>query len=455
MNRFGAAVIGLLAAAWLMFVAAVYLPDVGRGFVKDDFGWVEAGQRAARAPAGAILLPRTGFYRPLVDLSFAADSIAYGMKPRGYGFTNLALYIACVGAIGMLGRALRLSPPAAAVAALAWAVNPHGINMAVVWISGRTSLWLTLCAVLSAIAMLRQRHVWMAAALMGALASKEEAVVLPFVLLAWHALLMRDGTASRRTAIAALVPLAVYAAMRTHATAFTPMSAPAYYQFSFSPETVAYNLFEYVDRGATVALIALALAVAVLRVRPDAAGNRRVIGAGAVWFLGGYALTVFLPIRSSLYAVFPSVGAAIACAAVVDRMIVSPVVPRRRVIGFAAAAAATLVAAIPIYRARNGRYVEPARLSERALRTIAAETTTVPQPATIVLHDTPDPMSSFVGAFGTFATNAVRLESGRDVNVWIDPPPGGWQLAGLRPPDANAVAIAFAVDRGRVFKIEE
>src|SRR5262249_9136122 len=150
MDRHAAAAIALLATAWFVFVAAVYLPDIGRGFVKDDFGWIDAGRRAAHAPAAAFVERKTGFYRPLGELSFAAHTTLYGLAPRGYGFTNLALYVACVTAIVLLGRVLGLSPVAASLAALIWAVNPHGINMALVWISGRTSLLLTLCSVVAA-----------------------------------------------------------------------------------------------------------------------------------------------------------------------------------------------------------------------------------------------------------------------------------------------------------------
>jgi hypothetical protein len=70
----------------------------------------------------------------------------------------------------------------------------------------------------------------------------------------------------------------------------------------------------------------------------------------------------------------------------------------------------------------------------------------------ITLHDISDPMSNFAGAFGTFATNAVRLRTGWEVQVWIDPPPGGWQLAGVRPPTSDRAIISFAVDHGRIWR---
>jgi hypothetical protein len=122
----------------------------------------------------------------------------HGVEPRGYGFTNFALYVACIAALWWLCRALRLPPPAATLAAIVWAVNPHGINVAVVWISGRTALCLTLCALLAAAAMVRRQYWWTAFWLAGALASKEEALALPAILLIWHGLLVRDPTDNGR-----------------------------------------------------------------------------------------------------------------------------------------------------------------------------------------------------------------------------------------------------------------
>src|SRR5262249_49948255 len=382
-----------------------------------------------------------------------ADTTLYGLAPRGYGFTNLALYVACVTAIVLLGRVLGLSPVAASLAALIWAVNPHGINMALVWISGRTSLLLTLCSVVAAIAMLKGRMAWMAAAVSAALASKEEAIALPFILLAWHVLLVEDRRSRWRVAIAALAPLAVYAALRQHSAALTPASAPPYYQFSFAPAAMLGNALEYADRAATIGVIALIVAAAALRASPAAAMRSRLLGACVVWFAGASALTLFLPIRSSLYAVFPSVGAAVACAALIEQMLIPAASQRPQILRVAAATAVMLVASMPIYRARNGRYVEPAPLSERARQPTAPPTARAPAGATIVLRDVSDPASSFVGACGTFAAGAVRLKSGVALNVWIEPPPADWHLAGLQPPERGEAAIEFAVDRGRIFRV--
>src|SRR5262249_40571610 len=195
----GSTFIAVLIAAWAIFAMAVYLPDVGRGFVKDDFGWVETGRAALDAPSD-VLFPQTpGFYRPAVALTFAADYLLHDSRPRGYGFTNLALYVLCIGAIAAMGRAIGLSAAASTLAAFVWSVNPHGLNMALVWISGRTSLCLALFAVLAAAAFIRRRYGWTAIWMTCALASKEEAVALPVILLAWDRLLARRGAESPRS----------------------------------------------------------------------------------------------------------------------------------------------------------------------------------------------------------------------------------------------------------------
>ena len=162
----------VLAAAWLLFIAAVYLPDLGRGFVRDDFAWIEAGRTILNRPLNAIVPDAPGFYRPLVSLSFAADFALHGLAPRAYGWSNLALFLGCAIALWRLSRRVGLSAGGASVAVLAWSANPHGINMALVWLSGRTALCLTFFAILAATAVLQRRYVCTAAALAAALASK-------------------------------------------------------------------------------------------------------------------------------------------------------------------------------------------------------------------------------------------------------------------------------------------
>ena len=94
-------------------------------------------------------------------------------------------------AIACLARVLQLPTGACLFAAGVWLMNFHGINMAVLWISGRTALLLTLFAVLAAIAAARGRPAAAAILAFAAMLSKEEAVLLPVVLIVILALVTR------------------------------------------------------------------------------------------------------------------------------------------------------------------------------------------------------------------------------------------------------------------------
>ena len=102
---------------------------------------------ADRQDLVALFARHTGFYRPLVALSFAADYAAFGNRPLGYGLTDLSLAIACAALIYLLLRSLLLSAYASVAGSALWLLNFHGIDMAVLWTSGRTALLLVLTSV--------------------------------------------------------------------------------------------------------------------------------------------------------------------------------------------------------------------------------------------------------------------------------------------------------------------
>jgi len=419
-------------------VAAAYLPGVGRGFIKDDFAWI-AGSRFAGALGWLEPFRRhNGFYRPLVSLSFAADERLFGLEPLGYGLTNLALVGAGMALIVLLARVLGMAWPWGLLAAGLWGLNPHGIASGVLWISGRTSLLLTAFALAAGIAFAAGRAGWAALACLLALLCKEEAVLLPAVLAAWAVLLPADG-ASRTRALARrgailLLPLAAYLLLRSRTAAYLPWSAPGFYRPTLSPAALARNALEYADRACTLAAAAVLLASALLGrwPRPDAR-ERRWLALGLIWLAGGYGLTVFLPVRSSLYAVFPSAGAALAAAALGHAAWrAAPPARRRRVL---LAAALAPLALVPLLWSRNARLVRTARLSARALAAIAAQREGLAAGRLLVLHDAPDARPNLASAFGTLLPEAVRLATGLpDARAWLEPPPPDWQAAGLQPP---------------------
>src|SRR5262249_37117327 len=159
------------------------------------------------------------FFRPMVSLSFGANRWICDLEPRCYGLTNLVLAIACAAAIYALARSLAIPRGGALLASAVWAFNWHGIEMGVLWISGRTALVAVLLSTLAAAAFARQR-MWLAAALcLAAMLAKEEAILVPAVLVAWGAVESRLGERVDRRGVAwfavvSIVCVAVYLTLR-------------------------------------------------------------------------------------------------------------------------------------------------------------------------------------------------------------------------------------------------
>ncbi len=304
----------LLLLSPLLAFALAYVPDMGHGFIKDDFRWIRESSVERVPDALALLLSDNGFYRPLVSLSFALDHALFGTWPFGYALTNLLLILAAALALYGLARGLGLSAGAAAFAAAALLLNPHGVKDAILWISGRTSGLLLLLSLLAGLAFVRGR-VWLAAGgVFLALLSKEEAILLPAVLAAWAGL-RAEGDLPQRLRLALVrswplfLPLPLYLALRSFTHAYLPGTAPAHYRFGLEPALLARNLLEYADRACLFTFLTLVVLALAVRRRPRLeAGERRVLLWSLAWIAGGYGLTLWLPVRSSLYALFPSAG---------------------------------------------------------------------------------------------------------------------------------------------------
>ena len=452
---------GLLIATLL----AIYLPGLGHGFIKDDFVWIASNQIVGLADLIAVFRHAPDFYRPLVALSFTADWWLFGSEPLAYGLTNLALLLAAAAALGSLAVALGMNRGSALVAAALWSLSFHGINMSVLWISGRTALLATLFALLAARAFTRGRA-WPAAgwALL-AMLSREDAVLLPFVLLAWTALLppadvgggKRGPRIYSRRVVRRTGPLfavlAAYLAARAGAGAMTLWTAPVFYRFTLDPVTVSRNVLEYLDRAATLPVAAALVMAAIAGTLPRPTARQwRHAALGAMWMIGGYGLTVLLPVRSSLYAVGPGAGSALAGAALLAAIwgSVTPRV-RRRMVG---AAVLATVLAVPVHWSRNDRWVQWARLSTHVLDEIAPVAAGLPPDRVVWLDDDRSVRTNLDAAFGTLIEEAVRVRTGVTRRVWIEPPVIDWRTAGLVPPDAKDIAARFALRDGVLARVD-
>jgi hypothetical protein len=421
----------LIAAALVLLLVAIYGFDIGHGFVKDDFAWIASSR--VRHPHDVVRFftdPASGFYRPLVAVSFAIDELLFGLAPRPYAFTNLAIFLVCLTGLVMLMEALGASRSFGVFAAAVWAFNVHGINMALLWISGRSALLLCLFALWSATALAKRRFLLSGVCTLAAMLSKEEAVTLPLILAAWLAVDRSSDTgdaASRARAVVAgawpsFAALAIYLALRSRTDAMTPATAPWFYQLTADPGIVGRNLLEYADRSLTFAVIALLCLLAAARRRPRrTAIDWRLARFGAIWLAGGFAVTLWLPVRSSLYVCLPSIGAALMTVAVATAVWrdLPPVTSRRTV----AAALMLLLLLVPVYRSRNARLASEARLSSRVMAWVGDAVRRQPDIDAIVFIDSPDERPTLWAAFGSLLPEAIALETGRRLIVSFEETP--------------------------------
>jgi hypothetical protein len=407
---------------------AIYAPALGHGFVTDDFRWIATADVQSPLDIVRIFSTNVGFYRPLVTLSFAFDRAVWHLDPRGYALTNVLLLTGDAALLFLLARRLSLPREAALVAAAVWLFNFHGINMALLWTSGRTALLLCLFAQASALVFLRAtRSSTVAAGLLALLAMlcKEEAVMLPPLFVALSFLIAREP----RTARLALfntwplwVAALVYALARMKSGAFGVSDAPDYYRLTFDPQAVVTNVGEYLDRGATFAAVVSAVFwFGASSGPPVARDEQRAIWFGTAWFIALHAVTIFVPIRSSLYAVAPSIGSALIAAACATRT--ARAAPQR----FAhvtLAMAAVVAMLIPVYHSRNHGLVAPADLASRSLATIQSAARVDPTAREVLLVDDAHAPVTLDSAFGALLPDALHLfvGPGFDGTIVEEPP---------------------------------
>ena len=419
MSRPFALAAALIAAVFL----AIYLPDIGHGFISDDYRWIVESRVQNVQHAVGLFGRSIGFYRPLVSLTFAADYAIWEVNTFGYGLTNLLLLGAAAILLFALARRFELPPAASLVGVAVWLFNFHAVNMALLWVSGRTALLASVCALIASHLFLRGRFALAGVAGLAAMLSKEEAVVLPVLFTAYVWITVRraplygapresrdTGRRSLASTWALWGALAIYLALRLQSDAFWPGDAPPFYAFTSSPAVIGRNMLEYVDRAGTVAVGVILLLYAFTGFRPAAflEPERHALLLSALWIPAMFALTVLVPVRSSLYALLPSIGSALAAAAVAS------VAARVRPMGFSRAAvvlAIAMVALVPVYRSRNVRWVALAELSERVMTVVQRETAGRPR-GHVVLVDAPTERFNLDAAFGALFPEAVRLRVG-------------------------------------------
>ena len=307
----------------VLLAGLVYLNALGNPFVWDDFRTVATNRSLEDLSnlRGVLVHDAT---RPLVNLSYALDRAVWGPKPFGFHLTSVLLHMLNVLLFFQLTRRLvddgqgtagtiRAEVAAFAAAAL-FAVHPM-MTEAVGYISARADV---LCTALLLLALLSMRawvrgasRLWLAASVASwvlGLASKEVAIVFPFILLSYFAFMSADQPALHRSRLGratATLLVATLGAAALRATVLVLVENPGpvtihwslalveldvvreYLLLMFRPggQSILHSVSSIHSLFATRAFVALGVVAALVAI---AVRTRRVhgaIGFGLMWFL--------------------------------------------------------------------------------------------------------------------------------------------------------------------------
>jgi hypothetical protein len=378
----------LAAANAALLGIVLYVPTLQSPLVYDDLIEI-VGNTSIRSLTPILSVLRAYPSRPLTNLSYAVDFAVGGINPLAYHVTNVLLHGVNVALVFFLTRMLVLRARGAAavgtpsaigiplmVAAL-FAVHPVQTE-AVTYVSGRaevlsaTFFLVTLLCLGRAVAVSGWSRVgWIAVggvAFVCAFASKEVAIVLAVILLAYDSLLLADSDAERRRRLWRLhVPLLVVALMVggiriwRYLAVEQPNSAGIQWQnvlielhvlqryvsllfiprsLSIVPSVAPFSSVTDIRIVTGAATLAACIAVAVVARRRE-----RLATFGIVWFLVALvpsALIVVLqdaghPLAEHrLY--LPSIGFFLCVVALADRFVIQSAVRGRRAIATVACA---------------------------------------------------------------------------------------------------------------------
>ncbi|MFX0196215.1 MAG: hypothetical protein ACFFCW_08845 [Candidatus Hodarchaeota archaeon] len=309
------------------------MPYVGEGFVRDDFNWLENIVHDGKVDYLRPFTKTTGFFRPMVSLSFGIQYQIHGMASKPYGLFNLLLHLLNIVLVYLLLIRIEKTKPYALGAAILFAFNAKATGMAVGWISGRTTLLfsffllLSLYSFFSLSRIMRVRFLLTGVFYFASLLSKETAAAAPIFIFLVTFLSCRESRLKTsffdRTkkgigdTAAFILPLIVYFFLRFNSDAITPFNAPDYYKYTFAPLTLLENLIEYAIRAALldtyVILSFLVLTLAAFVWSKQKLGSKERFDNSAgywsiLWFVIFLLPAIFVPTRSSLYSYFPQVG---------------------------------------------------------------------------------------------------------------------------------------------------
>ena len=290
-----------------------------------------------------------GYYRPVVLLSLWADSRLSGLFSSSYHLTNVLLHALNAVLVLLLLRRLLRSEGGALGGALLFALHPVQVE-SVAFVSARTDLWAAAFTLAAALLWLEERTSRKSPSWLGragsvmcfalAVLSKESALMLPVVLLAWDVLAPQDLLHTvtpvwwrrNRFWIVAWAMTGVFLAAMRWGVAGVGMGAGTTGALSYMERGMVweYLRFSWVYGAAALLCLGLFLAVASRR-------SRRLGLLGLVW-TGAFLLPVsgIVPLSAAAaaerYLYLPSVGLCVVLGALLERL-ASGAVRRRTAYG--------------------------------------------------------------------------------------------------------------------------
>jgi Flp pilus assembly protein TadD len=161
------------------------------------------------------------YYRPLQTISFMVDYFLWGVKPFGYHLTNLLLHLTCVLLVWLVAERLTQERMLAFLVAMFFAVHPVNTN-AVAYVSGRADPLALVGMLGSFLLFLHYRSIPQDArpartaafaasmiCFVGALLSRENALILPFLIFLYCFIVDAPEKAKLSYALASVAPFAI------------------------------------------------------------------------------------------------------------------------------------------------------------------------------------------------------------------------------------------------------
>jgi hypothetical protein len=193
---------GALAVAALLaaFVLTQYAYGLAGAFINDDYIFLDKTRHATLATVWAPRDLLFHYYRPWSrELHFAVLQGLFGARPLPFHVAGVVLWLAVMVMLFLTLRRMAGVATASLVTACVAALGGWAVPL--LWASGAQDLWMLLFALIALSTLVAGRPLLGVPALALALLSKENAVMLPAIAIAWLTIVERSTivTALRRT----------------------------------------------------------------------------------------------------------------------------------------------------------------------------------------------------------------------------------------------------------------